>query len=488
MCESRFDGRDRCGIWRRNFWKCDPSGMRVAPLSVMRKLTRQPFCFSLFAHFLPAVHLLTACGGGGTDNDEADPNDVDLIRERVLDDYADSENVLERCESRDDDESDDEQVEVEEGQLLVLDASPQCDLDQFGDEVVEDADGRLIVEGDAVRDVPSLALCSCSELEASNVIMAPGESDIVGDVGANERIFGSAPFRVDGRVISGGTARFDNVFEANRLHVDGELTASNEVTIHEDAVLGGLDIPGSRVEVANTLTVPEGTDLSSVESSGDINYEDVDVAPPCDCSDDIDYAALREDFRDVDDDDEDDFDDDAWDVDDDAVYAYPAPPYLLSDMDQEHTLYLGCGKYYFDEIKSSSALTLIAVGDVDVFIDGDVDVAGPLQITAESDSSLDLYVAGTFNPTNDVELGRPNEPDAFRLYVRDEVRLAGPAVFSGSLFSPRAQIVLNNTFELQGAVLGQSLDFAAPIQVTDGPRFTPDACLLWDEADTNTAD
>ncbi len=473
---------------------CNPSigsllrGMRVAERSTMRKIARQNLCF---AALLPAAFITTACGGGGdTDDDAPRDEDGDPILQQAFDDYVDSANAEGHCEARDedDDDEDDDVGEVEEGQLLVLDAAPQCDLDQFGEAVAEDGEGRLIVDGDAVRDAPSLALCSCSELESSNVIMAPGQSDILGDVGANERIFASAPIRVDGRVISGGAARFDNVLEANRLDVEDVLEASNEVTVSEDAALGGLDIPGSRVEVGGTLTVPDGTDLSSVESTGDVVYDDIDVAPPCDCGEDVDYEALREDFRDVDDDGEDDFDDDRWTPDDDDDYVYPAPPHLLSDMVEERTVYLGCGQYYFDEIESAAALTIIAVGDVDVFVDGDINVAGPLRIAPQDDSSLELYVAGTFTPDNEVDLGNPDEPDAFRMYVRDQVRLAGPTVLSGSLFAPNAPVTFDNTFESQGAVLAWALDFAGPIQVSDGPRFTPDACLLWDEADANTTD
>lgn len=449
----------------------------------MRTSNRKPLGIVLL---LPAAYFTTACSGA--EDNGADPDREDPIVERAFDDYDEPDEARQYCAARDEDEEDDEAPSLQDGQLLLLDAAPQCDLDQFGDEVIEGENDRLIVDASTLSDAPSLALCSCTDLEASNVIEAPGDSDIIGDVGANERIFASAPIRIDGRVISSGEARFDNVLEANGLEVENTLTASNEVTIHDDATLGGLDIPGSRVDVTGTLTVPEGTDLSSVDSSGQIVYDDLEVEPPCDCSEDVDYDALREDFRDIDDDDDDDFENYAEVVDDEAQYLYPAPPRLLSGLNEERTVHLACGKYYFDEIQSSAALTIVAVGDVDIFVDGDVNVAGPLVITAEEDASLDLYVAGSFTPDNTVDLGRPSEPDALRFYVRDEVRLAGPTVLSGSLFCPNAPAIFDNTLESEGAILARSLDFAAPIRVTDGPRFTPDACLLWDEADTNTAE
>lgn len=419
------------------------------------------------AFFLPSLFVVS-CGGDETAPDGGSQTIVD----RAFDDYGDRDEARAYCAARDDDDDTNEQTTaLEGGDLLLFDVTPQCDPDRFGDELLET--GEL-----------ALALCSCTKLEASNRIMAPGESDIIGDLGANEEIFGSAPIRVDGQVISGGTVRFDNRFEANQLHVNGVLEASNDVTVLEDASVGGLDIPGNRVEVGGTLTVPDGSDTSSVESSDEILYADVTVPPPCDCSQDIDYDELREEFRDVDGDGNDDFDDyDAFAHEFDEEYLYPAPPYLLQALDEDRTVHLSCGKYYFESIDSASNLTLIAVGDVDVFVDGDVNVAGALVISTEEDSSLDFYVNGAFTPDNTVDLGTPQEPHAFRMYVRDEVVLAGPTVLSGALFAPRADVVFNNTLETEGAIFGGMLDFAGPIQVTDGPRFTSDACLIGDNSD-----
>ena len=82
-----------------------------------------------------------------------------------------------------------------------------------------------------------------------------------------------------------------------------------------------------------------------------------------------------------------------------------------------------------------------------------------------------------------MSLGEAAEADAFRLYVRDEVRLAGPFVMNGSLFAPREDFVASNTVTNRGALFAQRIDFAAPVEIGNGPRYTSDACLVWDELD-----
>lgn len=426
---------------------------------------------------IASLVLLTACG-----TDSSSPASADEIRSRTLDHYDTLERARERCDAVGEQHED---VTLRDDELALLDAAPQCDLQRLGVAERNDRFEQQAIPAAKLANEPTFALCSCSRLEASNRIMAPGQSDVVGDLGANDEAFASAPIRVNGAVISGGTARFDNAFEAGELRVDGTLTAANEVTVSGDAVLGGLDIPGERVNVGGTLTVPDGTDLSSVESAGDVVYESVRVPEPCDCSADVDYDALRERFRDVDGDGKDDFDgrDDADFVTDGDGYPYPPPPYLLRDLSQDHVVYLACGSYYFDGIDSSAGLTLVAVGDVDVFVDGDVQVAGPLAIQLDDHASLNFYVAGAFKPTNRVNLGNSDEPDALRIFARDSARFAGPLELAGTLFAPRARVIADNTFDDRGAVFASSFDFAAPLAVRDGPRFTHDACLVWDEKD-----
>ncbi len=455
----------------------------------MTRITRTTLgtCFGLL--------LIAGCSDGSanpTDDSEnlTEEERQDAIMDRAFDDY-DLERAREHCAAPDNDESDtddaDDEATLGDDELLLIDASPQCDLERLGVEDDSDRRERRVINASLVADEPAYALCACTEIEASNRIETEGESDIIGDIGANEHEFGSAPLRLNGLLVSGGTARFDNSFSASELWVDGVLTASNDIDVSGDATLGGLDIPGERVTVSGALTVPEDTDLSSVVSSGDTIFDDVDVAAPCDCSNDVDYDALRERFRDLDDDGVDDYEGyDEFAYDDDSAYLFPAPPYLLNELDEERTVYLSCGSYYFEGIESAAALTIVAVGDVEIFVDGDIRVAGPLKITADDDGSLDLYVAGEVKPTNRVQFGNAGEPDALRVYVQDEVRTAGPFELHGTIFSPNAQFTADNTFQTDGAVFAESFDFAAPVTITDGPRFTGDACLLWDENDENT--
>lgn len=423
---------------------------------------------------VPVACLLLAGCGSGNDAGSRDVDERDETASRVFDAYS-RESTRAYCERGLDAI---ESPDVAGDELLLLDAAPQCDLQRLGVRDLPNAQDVRVVSRAAVQAEASFALCACQWLEASNRLLAPGQSEITGDVGANERIFSSAPFVVDGLTVSGGEARFDNRLQAAELRVAGTLRASNEVDVSGDAELGGLDVAGERVDVGGTLTVPPGTELSSVVAAAEIVEGAIDVPAPCDCSRDIDYGALRAAFRDVDGDGEDDYDERL--PQNEASYPYPAPPWLLSGLVEDHSVYLGCGRYYFDEVQSAAALQIVAIGEVDVFVDGDVDVAGPLTISSEEGGTLDFYVNGRFIPSNTVDLGNVGAPAAFRLYVADELRSAGPLSLSGALFAPHATVTADNRFENRGAIFAGALDFAAPLSVLDGPRFTSDACLLAD--------
>src|SRR5690606_32995786 len=148
------------------------------------------------------------------------------IIDRAFTDYQ-LESAEEHCSTAETDDVDEEQT-LDGDELLLIDASPQCDLERLGIDDDVSRRERRAIKAALVADEPAYALCACTEIEASNRIEAEGESGIIGDVGANEHVFGSAPLQLDGLLVSGGTARFDNSLSVNELWVDGVLTASND--------------------------------------------------------------------------------------------------------------------------------------------------------------------------------------------------------------------------------------------------------------------
>ena len=354
------------------------------------------------------------------------------------------------------------------GQFLLLDAAPQCDRSRWdrheapSDEEKRAAARQTIAAG-ALEQAP-VALCACNEFEASNHLSAAGAARIDGGVGVNEEFLGNAPIQIRGALVAPGAVRVGNTFEADRLSTNGTLSGSNSLTIHGDAVAGWLSVPNNRLSVAGTLTVPEGTDVSGVDSAA-IAYAKPSVAAPCNCEADVDYYALRVMSR--------------------AGFGHGVQNAhdALVAIDRDREIYLGSGRYYFSSIDSSAALTIHTYGEVQMFVDGDLAVAGLLRVVPEQDSRLSLYVAGNFEPSGPVALAETAKPDALRLYVRDQVHFSGPVHFNGSLFAPRASFIADDRVQGSSALFARSFDLNGPLTIEAGPRFTGDACLVWDGLD-----
>jgi len=354
------------------------------------------------------------------------------------------------------------------GDYLLLDAAPQCDVSRLGMAPTWN-DGqphaeRPIIAASLLGAAP-LALCTCTDFEASNASSAAAEVD--GGIGANGEFLGSAKMRVGGALVAAGAVRVGNALEAGALSTNGFLVGSDAVKIDGNALVGGLALGADRLSVNGSLTVPAGTDMSAVHQANSLAFGTPNVAAPCNCGADVDYDALRVEIR------------TSAAKAEDAVSEETA----LSGLDRDRELHLGHGAYYFSSIESSASLTINTHGNVQIFVDGDVLVAGDLRIEPERGSRLSLYVAGRFAPAKRASLAETASPDALRLYVRDQVDLSGKVAFNGSLFAPRAAFLAKDSVETVGALFARSFRLKGSLTVKSGPRFTGDACLVWNGVD-----
>jgi len=180
------------------------------------------------------------------------------------------------------------------GEYLLLDAAPQCAVSRLGLAPTSNDDQthaeRPIIAAGLLGAAP-LALCTCTDFEASNASSAAAEVD--GGVGANGEFLGSAKMRVGGELVAAGAVRVGNTFEAGALRTNGFLAGSDTMKIDGDALAGGLALGADRLSVGGSLTVPAGTDTSGVHRANSIAYGAPSVAAPCNCGADVDYDALR---------------------------------------------------------------------------------------------------------------------------------------------------------------------------------------------------
>jgi hypothetical protein len=78
---------------------------------------------------------------------------------------------------------------------------------------------------------------------------------------------------------------------------------------------------------------------------------------------------------------------------------------------------LPCGKYYFDTIQIGKTTTIVVHGRTAIFVGGSVRISQELIFDLDPGASLDIFVAGVVNVSNDVTLGSPAYPRLTRLYI-----------------------------------------------------------------------
>ena len=154
---------------------------------------------------------------------------------------------------------------------------------------------------------------------------------------------------------------------------------------------------------------------SAAMVSGRIARADLRMPPPCPCapSQRLDVAAMV-----------------AWaeSHNDNAGLGFAADE--LYWVAQPTTRTLPCGRYHFDTINGTGALTLRIDAPVAIFVG---DLLGFITIELGPRGSLDLFVAGWFQPRGGV-LGSRDRPSATRVYVHDQPQ-PGPILLIGELVS-----------------------------------------------------
>jgi len=96
-----------------------------------------------------------------------------------------------------------------------------------------------------------------------------------------------------------------------------------------------------------------------------------------------------------------------------------------------------------------------------------VSLAGSLKIELAGDGELDLYVAGDFDVAGSVELGDASRPHAARLWLGGggEIGLAGQATLYGDVYAPRATLSTAGDLEIAGAAFVGEVDLAGSLSV-----------------------
>ncbi len=126
---------------------------------------------------------------------------------------------------------------------------------------------------------------------------------------------------------------------------------------------------------------------------------------------------------------------------------------------QTETLF-GPGTYYLIGVRLSGQSMLTVNGDVTMFIDGDLSIAGQASFNVPSGSMLTIYITGNIS-IDGGGIVNPGAPTKVTIYASakkgTQVAMSGNAKLAGTLYAPFSNISVSGNAAIMGAVWGMTV-------------------------------
>jgi len=311
--------------------------------------------------------------------------------------------------------------------------------------------------GDLGKKTFLFALCSCTDLTASNKLTTDSFDSEMGmmpmdggSVGVNGAYSASSSIDIGGSLWVDGTIQtFNNHEVAQELQCGGNVTAKSMSHVGEDAfVEGDIEALNMVMTIDGDLHIPPAKMNNQAIVLGQIIKEPVAVAQPCDCGEPYDIAAIVAGFQASNDNDE------------QGISASE-----LTDLPNAKVLELPCGIYFFDKVSSNNELKIVLTGRTVIAIAGDIINAGSFTIELGPQAELDLFLAGDATLNNVAAIGDTARPAATRVYVGGAVKFANTFTLGANLYQPNAVFTANNKSEIWGSLFVGGLQLASEMTI-----------------------
>lgn len=332
---------------------------------------------------------------------------------------------------------------------------------------------RSAVGGCADRPPPvfQAGLCVCEDFEAVGDLIvrgaAPGEQALAGVNGQTDLV--GEP-RIEGSMVAWGG--LDAVGESSftgSLSTTTTVDGVGRLSVGGDLVVGG-DLTGvGELQVGGNVCV--GGTFKAVGASaigGLCPYQE--PALPCACGADevVDVAALVAQAR---------------EHRDNERVGLPKELDLIGEVNLE----LDTGRYFFDRVKTVGNTTITVLGNVSIYLEGNLDEVGDQTFRLAPDATLDLYVSGNVEVVGDTSFG--GDPGRFRLYVGGQAPVAvavGDQQLRGSLYAPRAEVTFVGDTLVEGALFARQLTGVGTLEIAQAGSVAPTDPVCPPEASEET--
>jgi hypothetical protein len=195
------------------------------------------------------------------------------------------------------------------------------------------------------------------------------------------------------------------------------------------------------LSIGGNLYVPQGASVTPLLVTDQQEIQGpVAVGPPCDCSSSqlIDVSSIV-----------------AYGAanNDDATLGLDPTVFASGALLSATRLDLPCGSYYLSSIQANGTMTIAIHGNVALFIGGDVNPNGLLEITLDPQVTLDLFIGGNLAVNGDTSFGSTLVPSQSRIYVAgSEMELNGNITLAGNFYAPYAQVAPNGNLIVYGSL------------------------------------
>jgi hypothetical protein len=335
---------------------------------------------------------------------------------------------------------------------------------------VPDMGGEIEVDrctGEVAERVFGHAICSCADTNVAGYLTTRSFDSDVDPEALSES---GGPVGVNGQYLTGGYADVGGTFvvagaqsltfagyvrAGGDLEVGGDVTAAGYINVLRDAWFAGDVLVPGYTEVARDLYQPPGKSMLTVlDVGGERHDQSFAVEPPCPCgpADVIDIGAMVEAAR----------------LDNDNAAVGLDPGALANVVGIGVEIELPCGRFYLDSVGGLGGITLRMDGHTALFVGGDVDAVGALDVELGPEGELDLFIAGNLVTIGAGSFGDRSRPSATRVYIggAGDVVLVGASEFVGNVYAPRSRITSVGAAFVYGSIFGQTIDIPGALIVS----------------------
>lgn len=306
-------------------------------------------------------------------------------------------------------------------------------------------------------DLLDHAICVCDDLQLSGALTVATGAGGNGSVGVNgaSTLSGAA---IAGQLVAGGdvdisgNGEFGSLVSNGNASISGSVSVAGNVQIAQDANVSGAFRVGGSLAIGGAENSSGAIDAPRREQFGNL------AAAPCGCAPDQLF---------------------------DVAGAVQAAAAQLGGQESweaagDYTVTLPTGSYYLTQATLAGASAIHIAGNVSLFVDGDVNLAGASHWDLDDTASLDLFVSGDANIAGLFEAGA-TRPNALRVFIggtgTSSLNISGAATFAGSIYAPRATVALSGTTKIAGALFAKSLDASGDLTVVhDTNNTAPTSC------------